>query len=241
MKSTTGSVLLGLLFVGIMATIRLNAQVSERQGYFPPMGMTGFNVFQCDAGFFLVGLTENKTDRIVGVTYVCQPALPGGLWNGINSGVVPVTRLGDLTHGTERNTTCPHNFFLIGFVGTLGTYAPDTHGMATVGIDLLADLAPVCRDKEGAIFSFDSGHNDHAENNRLHVIPWDGLSGARTCPLGQAAVGIVFRYENKPGEDPNQRFSDAALLCDHLPISVAGVGGDKVPVAAPEHPTPPRP
>ena len=102
---------------------------------------------------------------------------------------------------------------------TLGRYSKDTHGLAKpVPPPLVADLQPVCRQlvNSGTIYGLPRGYFEQAEDNHLYDVGFDGLNSKRSCPTGQAAVGIAFIYDGTAGLDPGNQFQDAALICDRM-------------------------
>ena len=180
----------------------------------------------CPNGSFLVGLVQHQTDRIVGVSPVCVPVI-GPNWKSMNDlGILVGNSVGSLKDGKPRNTTCPHNFFLVGFRTTIGEYSADSHGLANaVPVDLLADLAPICRDHSGAVFGFEIGHLDGAGDNNLRVDT--GLSG-QTCPAHQAVQSLTFKFRFQRDLDPNNQFHGFTLTCKVLPVSATSAGATHV-------------
>jgi hypothetical protein len=57
-------------------------QITQKPGFFGqiPRG----TLFQCPDGRFLVGLTERKTDRLVGLTFACVGTGLGPTWKSLD-------------------------------------------------------------------------------------------------------------------------------------------------------------
>jgi hypothetical protein len=221
MKALFSNALLAVAAVLIAAT---PARAIETKPGFSGSVPPG-QIFQCQPGSYLIGLSENQTDRIVGVRFICVSSDSSQLWTS-EPGLIP-TSLGDVhkDHGAAwTNVMCPKDYFIVGWRGTFGTYSADTHGSAHVGIQLLADLAPVCRNLHGDIFAVNGGSLHQADDNNLQVTAWDGLNGARSCQPGQPAIGVLFEFEELRNDDPNNRFEDAALICDGFPVNAGAIG-----------------
>src|SRR5262245_58972272 len=88
-----------LLLVGLVGS-QGSAEITQKLGFFNKV--PGGQLFQCPQGMFLLGLTQNQTDRIVGISYVCGTAVRGGKWTGVDSLVVPPQRLGDFSKGSGK-------------------------------------------------------------------------------------------------------------------------------------------
>lgn len=218
--------ILTTLIVALVTAMPAKA-IETKPGFFSGGSVPPGQIFQCpEPGEYLVGLLQNQTDRIVGAGLVCASTDRTQLW--IGDTVVPASKMvGDFHNqgAILTNVTCPKDYFIVGWRGTRGTYKPETHGFAPPGVDLLADLAPVCRRFDGTIFAFNDGRLHQADDNDLHVTPWDGLNGPRSCQAGWAAIGVLFEFQQALNSDPNNQFEDAALICDRLPKNIHLLGG----------------
>jgi hypothetical protein len=181
----------------------------------------------CSEGTYLVGVTETQTDRIVGVAYDCVGATRTQQWDTENYG--HRIGFGDIRKGKTTNKSCPKDYFIVGLNGTHGSYKAETRGMAAVGMELLADIAPVCRNGQNVLFELKRSYLDQADDNSLSDVAWDGLGGARSCRAGYAAVSISFLYDGRRDIDPDNRFIDAALTCRRLPLNPAGAASTTRP------------
>jgi len=190
--------------VGITGTITSNSAPPKVQ------------IRQCDSGQFLVGISAQQTDRMIGFRAVCAQAPSYGVWK---DSLAPGLALGDEKTGRVLSKSCPSSYFIVGLAATLGTYSADTKLMAhPVPPPLIADLQPVCRQLvEGSIYQLPRGYFEDAENNNLTDIAFDGLGSSHSCPAGEAAVGLAFVFNGQAGLDPANQFSDAALICERMP------------------------
>ena len=191
----------------------------QRVGFFGQSAAGAF--YPCPEGKFLVGITARKTDRIIGMSFACVTPKFGPAWTSANDVGIAVGKnnpIGDTHGGTAVNTTCPRDHFLIGFAGTVGRYrGPGGIGAKAVPAQLVADLAPVCRNAAKEVVQFPRGRLWQADDNELQDIPWDGQNGARTCKPGEAAIGLYMSYQAGANLDPNYRFGDVSLVCKRLP------------------------
>ena len=210
------------MLVGFFA-LPVHAQTVKR-GF---AGDVNGQAFECPTGSFLVGVVLNQTDRMIGMRFVCAPAAPGARWASLDAAGVQATTIGNVTSGTKNritNSTCPHDFFLIGLRGTIGEYHGSSAAIRAVPADLLADVAPVCREAGGAIFAFNDSRLIEADDNNLRIRNWDGVNGSRTCGAGEAAAGMRVAFETRRNDDPSNIFTDAALICRRLPRGLGSNG-----------------
>ena len=202
----------------VVATGAVSAQA--RSGVLGAVSAARPDTISCGSAGFLVGLTEQQTDRIVGVQFECVTATSTQGWDA--SSLVHRLGFGDMKHGAATTKRCPTDYYIVGFAATMGSYSGDASGSAQADPpELLADLAPVCRNRQGAIYPTNRSPLTQAEDNRLQPFAWDGLGGARSCRAGFAAVKISFIYDGRRNIDPANRFRDAALTCRRLPVMVA--------------------
>jgi hypothetical protein len=219
MTSSYKAVMAAGLWVGSGAWV----QADDRAWF---QGSTGNATASIDCGTnFLVSLTSQVRDRVVSVGGECMGTgalSPGVAWKPLprdkggefSSAQFPPP-IGKGTGALDNNTKrCPQDYFMVGLSTTWGFYSADTHGMAKpVPQPLLADLAPVCRNKAGAINQLNRGNLVGAEDNRLFEIGSDGENGQQSCPPGSAVSKVRFVYDGTPGLDPADRFYDVALTC----------------------------
>lgn len=235
-KSNRLSVFRNIFSLTVLCSAHVMGAPTDRDGYFgkPIPDQSGPNdVFHrkylCGGGQFLVGLGLYQTDRLVGLSFTCTTSAKDQTWSGVPG--TDITQFVKKSGDVIRNVTCPKNYYLVGFQATWGTYSADTHGAATVGAQLLADLMPVCRDnKTDDLFVFPTGRLRQADNNNLADVPWQGFAGDRSCASGTGAVGVKMVVDFRRGEDPDRKFEDIALICDGLPIDIGKIAS---PVAVP--------
>ena len=174
---------------------------------------------ECNGGRFLTGVTEQLTDRIVGIGFTCYPATSAQRWV-VDDGAFDFG-FGDLRSGTSRTKNCPTDYFIVGLAARFGTYAADSHGLAQARPSaILADLMPVCTDAAGTIYALQASQLTEAENNDVHEVSSDAIGGRRSCGRGKAAVKITFWYDGRRDIDPANVFADASLTCRRLPLTM---------------------
>ncbi|MEO8366997.1 MAG: hypothetical protein ABI538_12390 [Pseudoxanthomonas sp.] len=183
-------------------------------------GTLGGTIYECPAGSALVGLTQSRTDRLMGISFTCvtlKKAM-GAFWEDPEAAFLDPSGLkGAGTRppsGVSGNTTCPYDYFLVGLSGELADYQEDPrNGWAQVDAPRMriVDLQPVCRGPEGTLFFFPKGRLTAATPLRSQYdAHWNATKG---CPAQYAAVGV--HYSHRDSNDV-AGFAGISLICDRV-------------------------
>lgn len=212
--SVTKMVALAFLAVGVA-----RADITEKS----PIGDASASgaVYQCPAGSAIAGFQQWRRDRLLGLSVFCvtRRQTLGALWE--NTEAVSISpdglRIGAQrpSGGVSARTVCPYNFFLVGLGGETADYHEnprDGRAHVTAWRVRIADIWPVCRGPDGAVFAFPPGRLlDGTSLKSSSVTQWTAPSG---CARGDAAVGLRYAYRSR--RDDEAGFEFIGLLCDRV-------------------------